>query len=138
MYHGERFNFITHLLGAVAAAAGVVWLAMIAVQSGDARKVVSFTVYGTTLFLLYLVSTLYHSISGRTKMRWQKLDHLEIYLLIAGTYTPFTLLTLNGIALGKARRILQGESPCRERVSHPPVSSVDLIEEPVMVNKIVR
>ena len=97
MYHGERFNSITHLIGAVAAAAGLAGLVFSAVQQGDPWKIVSFTLYGCTLFLLYLSSTLYHSVrNDRFKTLLQKLDHFAIYLLIAGSYTPFTLITLDG------------------------------------------
>lgn len=96
MLHGERLNSVTHLLGAVAAAAGLAVLVALAAQQGDAWKVVSFSIYGATLFLLYLFSTLYHSAHGRAKIILQKYDHLAIYLLIAGSYTPFTLVTLRG------------------------------------------
>lgn len=96
MYHGERLNSITHLFGAVAAVAGLVLLVVLAAQQGDAWKLVSFSVYGATLFLLYLFSTLYHSTRGRAKPVLAKLDHAAIYLLIAGSYTPFTLVTLRG------------------------------------------
>ena len=96
MYHGERLNSITHLFGAVAAAAGLVVLVVLAAQQGDAWKLVSFSVYGATLFLLYLFSTLYHSTRGSAKPILAKLDHAAIYLLIAGSYTPFTLVTLRG------------------------------------------
>lgn len=96
MYHGERLNGYTHLLGAVAAAAGLVVLVTLAAQQGDAWKLVSFSIYGTSLLLLYLFSTLYHSTRGRAKSILQKLDHHAIYLLIAGSYTPFTLVTLRG------------------------------------------
>jgi len=96
VYHGERLNSITHLLGAVAAAAGVAVLVVLAAQQGDVWKLVSFSIYGATLLLLYLFSTLYHGARGRTKSILQKFDHLAIYLLIAGSYTPFTLVTLRG------------------------------------------
>ncbi len=96
MYHGERLNSITHLLGAVAAAAGLAVLVVLAAQQGDAWKVVSFSIYGASLLLLYLFSTLYHSTRGRAKAILQKFDHHAIYLLIAGSYTPFTLVTLRG------------------------------------------
>lgn len=96
MYEGERFNSISHLIGAVAALAGLVVVVVIAAQQGDPWKIVSFSIYGTTLFLLYTISTLYHSLRGRAKQIFRKLDHLSIYLLIAGTYTPFTLVTLRG------------------------------------------
>jgi hemolysin III len=97
MYPGERFNSISHLIGAVAALAGLVVVVVIAAQQGDPWKIVSFSVYGTSLFLLYTISTLYHSLRGRAKQIFRKLDHLSIYLLIAGTYTPFTLVTLRGV-----------------------------------------
>jgi hemolysin III len=96
MYLGERFNGYTHLAGTVLALGGAAWLVTLAAQKGDPWRITSFAVYGTTLFLLYLVSTLYHSTRGRTKAVLRKLDHCSIYLLIAGTYTPFTLVTLNG------------------------------------------
>ena len=96
MYKGERFNSISHLIGAALALAGGAVLVVFAAMDGDARKIVSFSVYGFTLFLLYLVSTLYHSLAGRAKKVFQVLDHQAIYLLIAGTYTPFTLLALEG------------------------------------------
>ncbi len=69
---------------------------VVAAQQGDPWKIVSFSVYGTTLFFLYAVSTLYHSLRGRAKRFFRKLDHYSIYFLIAGTYTPFTLVTLRG------------------------------------------
>lgn len=96
MYKGERFNSISHLVGAVAALAGLVIVVVAAARQGDPWKIVSFSIYGTTLFLLYTISTLYHSLRGKAKLVFRKLDHLSIYLLIAGTYTPFTLVTLRG------------------------------------------
>jgi hemolysin III len=97
MYHGERFNSISHLIGAALALAGVVVLVMLASLQGDPWKIISFTIYGISLFLLYLLSTLYHSLRGQAKKIFKKLDHVAIYLLIAGTYTPFTLVTLRGV-----------------------------------------
>ena len=96
MYEGERFNSISHLIGAVAALAGLVVAVVVAARQGDPWKIVSFSIYGTTLFLLYTISTLYHSLRGRAKRFFHKLDHYSIYFLIAGTYTPFTLVTLRG------------------------------------------
>jgi hemolysin III len=96
MYHGEKFNAWTHLVGAVLALAGAVWLLVLALPSGDPWKVFSVAVYGVTLVILYSASTLYHSVRGRAKQILQKLDHLSIYLLIAGSYTPFCLVTLRG------------------------------------------
>ena len=96
MYHGERFNGISHLVGAALALAGSVVLVVFASLQGDPWKIVSFSIYGASLFLLYTLSTLYHSLRGRAKQIFRKLDHVAIYLLIAGTYTPFTLVTLRG------------------------------------------
>ena len=95
MYIGERFNAWTHLGGAVLALAGAVVLIVAGSLKGDPARIVSFSVYGATLFLLFLTSTLYHSLRGRAKDVFRKLDHSAIYLLIAGTYTPFALVTLN-------------------------------------------
>ena len=96
MYHGERFNAWTHLVGAVLALVGAVWLLLLASASGDSWKQVSVAIYGVTLVLLYSTSTLYHSVQGPAKRLMQKLDHLSIYLLIAGSYTPFCLVSLRG------------------------------------------
>ena len=96
IYHGERFNSITHLLGTAFAVAGSSVLITLASLTGDVWKTVGTSVYGGTLVLLYLISTLYHSFQGRAKDIFRKLDHMAIYLLIAGTYTPFTLITLHG------------------------------------------
>jgi hemolysin III len=96
MYYGEKFNAVTHLVGAVLALAGAVVLVVLAALSGDPWKVVSVSIYGLTLVLLYSFSTLYHSLRGRPKDILRKLDHESIYLLIAGSYTPFCLVTLRG------------------------------------------
>jgi hemolysin III len=94
MYYGEKLNAVTHLAGAVLALAGSVVLIVRAV--GDPWQVVSVSIYGATLVLLYTSSTLYHSLRGRAKDILRKLDHHSIYLLIAGSYTPFCLVTLRG------------------------------------------
>ncbi|MDH5660170.1 MAG: hemolysin III family protein [Gammaproteobacteria bacterium] len=96
MYHGEKLNSITHMLGAVVALAGLVVLVVAASLKGDVWRIVSFSIYGTSLFLLYLFSSLYHSTKGPLKPLYKKLDHIGIYLLIAGSYTPFVLVSLNG------------------------------------------
>lgn len=92
----EIFNVITHFIGAIAAVAGLVILIILASIQKDPWKIVSFSIYGTTLFLLYLFSVLYHSFQGKPKNFFRKCDHFAIYLLIAGTYTPFTLGPLRG------------------------------------------
>ena len=96
MYHGERFNAWTHLIGAVLASLGAIWLLVLAALDGELAKIVSVAIYGLSLILLYSISTLYHSLRGRAKVVMRKLDHLSIYLLIAGSYTPFCLVTLAG------------------------------------------
>ncbi|SEJ87520.1 MULTISPECIES: hemolysin III family protein [unclassified Pseudomonas] len=96
MYYGEKFNAWTHLVGAVLASIGAVWLLVIASLAGDVWKIVSVAVYGVALVLLYSASTVYHSVRGRAKAIMQKVDHFSIYLLIAGSYTPFCLVTLRG------------------------------------------
>ena len=88
MDRGERFNTLTHLIGAALAIAGVSVLVVFASLQGDPWKIVSFSVYGFSLFTLYLVSTLYHGLRGNAKRVFFVLDHQAIYLLIAGTYTP--------------------------------------------------
>jgi hemolysin III len=99
MYKGERFNSISHLIGAVLALAGAVILITFAANSGNNYKIVSFSIYGVTLFLLY------HSLRGKAKQIFKMLDHQAIYLLIAGTYTPFMLVGLKG-AFGRWMFIL--------------------------------
>ena len=96
MYYGEKFNAVTHLVGAVLALGGSVVLVVLAALEGDSWKLVSVSVYGLTLVLLYSFSTLYHSLRGRAKLILRKLDHHSIYWLIAGSYTPFCLVTLRG------------------------------------------
>ena len=89
-------NAGTHLLGLVLAIWGALALVAQANQGGDVRKLVGASVFGVTLVVLYAASSLYHSIRGPCKAGWAKVDHCAIYLLIAGTYTPFTLVTLHG------------------------------------------
>jgi len=96
MYYGERFNSITHTVGAALAAVGGTLLIIQAARSGDAWKIVSCSIYAATLLALYLTSTLYHSLRGRAKDVLRQLDYCAIYLLIAGSYTPFTLVSLRG------------------------------------------
>ena len=96
MYHGERFNAWTHLVGAVLSVIGTIVLVVMAAFTGDPWKIVSASIFGAMLVLLYSASTIYHSVRGQTKQIFKKLDHFSIYLLIAGTYTPFCLVTLRG------------------------------------------
>jgi len=96
MDHGEKFNAVTHIAGAVLALAGAIVLVVLAALTGDPWKVVGVAVYGVTLVSLYSISGLYHSLRGRAKNILRELDHQSIYLLIAGSYTPFCLVTLRG------------------------------------------
>jgi hemolysin III len=91
----ELANSITHGVGFALSAAGLVVLVVLAAMHGSALHVVACSIYGATLVLLYLASTLYHSVhTPRLKHVLQVIDHVAIYLLIAGTYTPFTLIAL--------------------------------------------
>jgi hemolysin III len=96
MVVGERFNSISHMVGAVLALIGATVLITLAAVLADPWKIIGFSVYGVALVLLYLASTLYHALRGRAKAVFQKLDHCSIYLLIAGSYTPFALVSLRG------------------------------------------
>ncbi|MDR0250373.1 MAG: hemolysin III family protein [Burkholderiales bacterium] len=96
MYYGERFNAISHCAGAVLALSGSTLLIVLASLYGTVWHIVSTSIYGASLTVLYTISTFYHSLRGRFKHVFQCLDHCAIYLLIAGTYTPFTLVTLHG------------------------------------------
>jgi hemolysin III len=96
MVAGERFNSISHLVGVFLAVAGAAVLVTEASLKGDPWRIVGFSIYGAMLIALYLASTLYHALIGRAKAVFQKLDHCSIYLLIAGSYTPFALVSLHG------------------------------------------
>lgn len=96
MYYGEKLNAVTHIAGAVLALCGTLALIVLAAVTGDPWKVVSVSIYGMTLVALYSFSALYHSLRGRAKDILRKLDHHSIYLLIAGSYTPFCLVSLRG------------------------------------------
>ncbi|MCB0221366.1 MAG: hemolysin III family protein [Chrysiogenetes bacterium] len=91
----EIAHAITHGVGAALSIAGLILVVVRAAEHGDPWRITSFAIYGTTLFLLYLSSTLYHAIPNpRAKHVFKILDHVSIYLLIAGTYTPFFLVSL--------------------------------------------
>ena len=96
MYPGERFNAITHLIGVVLALIGTPVAVTIAAHSGGTMKIAAVSVYCCMLVVLYLSSTLYHSLRGKAKRVFHVFDHCSIYLLIAGTYTPLTLTVLRG------------------------------------------
>lgn len=94
----EIANAVTHGVGAGLFAAGAAVLVTLAALRGDARHVVACGIYAITLVLFYSVSTLYHALRGpRVKRAFRILDHAAIYLLIAGSYTPFLLVSLRGV-----------------------------------------
>lgn len=97
MQHGERFNTLTHLGGLMLTLVGTAALVSKALRDeGDGWALGAALTFGLTMVLLYAASTLYHEAQGAAKEVWARVDHCAIYLLIAGTYTPFTLITLRG------------------------------------------
>jgi hemolysin III len=93
----EIFNSVTHGIGTLLSIAALVILIVYAVIRGNSWHVVSFSIYGATMIMLYLSSTLYHSFTNeRLKNIFVRFDHGAIFLLIAGTYTPFVLTTIRG------------------------------------------
>ncbi len=94
----EIANWTTHLAATLLSVSALVLMVVYSARYGDAYHVVSSAVYGATLILLFGASTLYHMVPvSRAKRVFQKLDHAMIYLLIAGTYTPYTLVVLKGV-----------------------------------------
>jgi hemolysin III len=91
---GERFNAITHMGGAILAVAGWLVLVIPAVIDGDVKRFAGMSIYGLTLFLVYVASTLYHSVHDEAREVFRRYDRIAIYLVIAGTYTPVALLKL--------------------------------------------
>jgi hemolysin III len=95
MYNDEKLNSITHLIGTALSLVGMGALLTVGVQSNDPWVLGSFTVFGFSLVLLYSMSTLYHSFDSKAlKQLFKLFDHVSIYLLIAGTYTPYMLVGL--------------------------------------------
>ena len=93
----EIAHAVTHGVGVLGSIAGLVLLILRAAQEGGARLIVAVTIFGTSMVILYLASTLYHALThARAKRIFQLMDYSAIYLLIAGTYTPFTLSVLHG------------------------------------------
>lgn len=93
----EIFNSVTHGLGTLLSIAAFVILVVLTSADGNAREITSFSIYGFTLFFLYLSSTLYHSVfNKKAKQVLRVFDHISIFLLIAGSYTPITLVSMKG------------------------------------------
>jgi len=96
MYHGEKLNSMTSMVGAGFALVALGSLLTVSIQSGRADLIIAFSVFGVSLVLLYSMSTFYHSVQEpRLKRMFNLLDHISIYLLIVGTYTPFMMITLH-------------------------------------------
>ncbi|MFO8111217.1 MAG: hemolysin III family protein [Desulfosalsimonadaceae bacterium] len=93
----EIANTVTHGIGALLSVAALVTLLLLARENGDLWRIAGFTIYGISLFTLYLASSLYHAVTGeKLKKIFRMLDHSSIYLLIAGTYTPILLIAMRG------------------------------------------
>lgn len=94
----ELANSISHGIGLIAVIVGIPFLVMHAIRYGEARSIVGVSIFAATMVLLYLGSTIYHALpAGKAKSVFQIIEHSAIYLLIAGTYTPFTLGVLHGV-----------------------------------------
>lgn len=96
MYPGERFNGYSHLLGLALAVPATGYLLGRTLDGGDIARTIAGLVFCAAMLALYGASTLFHSTRGRAKLFWQRADHCAIYLLIAGTYTPLAIVTLEG------------------------------------------
>ncbi len=95
MYYGEKLNSITHLVGIALSLVGMGALLTVGVQSNDPWILGSFAIFGFSMVLLYSMSTLYHSFEPKAlKQLFKLFDHVSIYLLIAGTYTPYMIVSL--------------------------------------------
>ena len=96
MYYGEKLNSISHLVGSIFSLVALGALLALSIPTGDPAMIVGYSVFGLTLVLLYSMSTLYHSFQApQLKRVFKVLDHISIYLLIAGTYTPLMLISVN-------------------------------------------
>lgn len=92
----ELWNAITHGIGFIASIPALVVLILAAVQTGSALQITTFSIFGASVIILFLMSTLLHSMPEKYKHIFAILDHSSIYILIAGTYTPFLLIAIGG------------------------------------------
>ena len=98
MYYGEKLNSISHLVGAVFALIALGSLLAVSIQIGEPVVIIGFSIFGFSLVLLYSMSALYHSFNlPELKRIFKVLDHVSIYILIAGTYTPFMLVSMRNV-----------------------------------------
>jgi hemolysin III len=94
---GEKFNTLSHFIAAFFALCGALVLMYTAISKGDNTRILSCAIYGVTTIGIYIISTLYHGVSGPKKDVLRKLDYIGIYLKIAGNYTPYMILAIGGI-----------------------------------------
>ena len=94
----EPVNGLTHLAGAVLSVVGLIVLVVIAIENRSTRQIVAFSIFGASLVSMYCASAFYHSlkVSERAVAHWRRIDHMMIYILIAGSYTPMCLVLLRG------------------------------------------
>ena len=91
MHQGERFSFYSHLLGLALALIAACWMLLEVSRASDAARVLAAAVFALTVIAVYASSSIFHGARGQAKEFWKRLDHCSIYLLIAGTFTPFSL-----------------------------------------------
>lgn len=123
LHPGERLNCATHGLGLALSLFGAVWLALQAADGGNPWRLAGACIFGIAMVTTYLASMLFHALRGRAKARWATLDHCAIYLLIAGTYTPFAMAMLRGPARPGLLAAVWGLAALgivRELGRHPP------------------
>ena len=93
----EKINIISHAIGFILSLVALALLVTVAILDGDIWRIISFSIFGSSLIILYAASTFYHSVKNPAlRNKLNIIDHASIYVLIAGTYTPFTLVTLKG------------------------------------------
>lgn len=96
----EIFNYVTHIVGSAFGLFSLIFCFIKFNNSLDGRMIASIIIYSLSIVILYLMSTLYHALRGKAKRVFRRFDHLTIYILIAGSYTPFCLVALEGNAIG--------------------------------------
>lgn len=114
---GERFNTWSHLAALLVGVVASVGLICETVAGGDARKIAGSVVFGLSLAALFGASALFHGCTGARKRFWQRVDHACIYLLIAGSHTPFALMAPSGLWAWSCLPVY-GRSHCRARYVH--------------------
>ena len=121
----EPVNGLTHFAGAALSIAGLVVLLLIAVENGSSRQIVAFSIFGASLVAMYCASAFYHSLhlSERGVAHMRRIDHMMIYVLIAGTYTPVCLVLLRESILASEAKIFSLAFSRAIRVALPTLPS---------------